>query len=671
MSLGLSKTASHQLVVQIGEWEKHSGIEWTVERLKEVKLLYLHRLEGKPYTPKQWIKLKGGIPSGPLRVLFREKKNFSKALTALASYSVYISSNVTEAQRKKFLESMESPDETGMNSRLRAVRTPLAVKPSDPPTLVEYCTSLKKRGPSEKGTCPEMDVVQMFLHGARSNAVRMVVAEHEDIFRRVAPTDIFFNVEPYPRSEIRRHTLGRISAIQEPGYKLRAVANPSRILQCALEPLKRELEPVLRSFPTDFTFDQEKALPMIQDWLKQGRTVYSVDLSDATNLFPWPLQRELLEDIFEHPEMRKLISIMDMCATGVWENTLGGNPTCQFLRGQPLGLGPSFFTFAYSHNTLLQGICERRGIEPRFCVLGDDVVIADNTLHRIYRETLRNLGCKVSPSKTFKSKRFAEFAGYSILANRLGKSYKWRMISDHSFASACTNLGKSTMSLLTKEQRKVAEFLGPLPKAFGGFGWSDGRTLDQLFDSAIGDPLIMALIHRNSEKRAVMFRNLDADLRNFITSVSSYQTDSLASRLMSGESWRQLTVPDFIDIDPSRLKAGPLFEMGTLEEGRSLPRLKGYYPVIERDGDPRPSVLAIIKSIADAMVIEPIFLTKYRKSVMKIGLRSFDSKEYEKPWNRIATVMVQEEAKSMRNLVNPPSKEVKDKREHRDKGISM
>lgn len=672
MSLGIPKTASHQLVVQIGEWEKHSGVEWTVERLKEVKLLYLHRLEGKPYTPKQWIKLKGGIPSGPLKVLFREKKNFSKALTALLSYSVYVSATVTPTQRKKFLESMESTDETGLNSRIHPVKPSVHREISRPPTLVEYCTSLKKRGPSEKGTRPEMEVEQMFLHGAMSNAVRMIVASDEDIFRRVIPTDIFFQVEPHPRSDVTKHTLGRISAIQEPGYKLRAVANPSRVLQAALEPLKRDLESVLRSFSTDFTFNQEKALPLIQGWLKQRRTVYSVDLSDATNLFPWPLQRELLQEQFTHPESRRLIEIMDQCATGPWHNTLGGDPVCHFTRGQPLGLGPSFFTFALSHNTLLQGICERRGIEPRFCVLGDDVVIADPHLHRIYRETLRNLGCKVSPSKTFKSKNFAEFAGYVILADRVGKGFKWRMISDHSFASACTNLGKSTMSLLTKEQRAVAAFLGPIPKPLGGFGWSDGRSLDQFFANSKNDALITALISRNSEVRTVMFRNLNADLLRFISNVSSFQTDSLASLLMSDESWRQLTVSDWIQIDPSLLRDGPRFAIGTLDEGRTLPQLQGYYPIVERDGDPRPSVLGILKSIADASIEQPAFMTRCSYKAADACLRDSNLFGYENVMRDAMRLQHRRAQDRMNpNSSNGPSKDGNLKKGHGEQGFSM
>lgn len=606
MSLGIPKAASHQLVVQIGHWVKHSGEEWTVERLKEVKLIYLHQLAGSTYTPKHWIKLRGGIPTGALRPLFRSKKNLSKVLTALMAYSAYVSSKVTAKQREKFLSSMQSEDETGLWSTIRRVKPVSSKPPSRPPTIVEYCTSRVKRGPSEKGTAPEMDRVQMFLHGAMSDAVRMVVARHEDIFSRVIPIDMFFNVEPHPRREIRRHTLGRISAIQEPGFKLRAVANPSRVLQSALEPLKEALKPILRSFSTDFTFDQGSAVPIVQNWLQQGREVYSVDLSDATNLFPWHLQRELLKDSFTDPEMRQLISIMDDCATGPWENSLGGEPVCRFTRGQPLGLGPSFYTFAFAHNTLLQGICDAKGIEPRFCVLGDDVVIADRNLHRIYRATLNNLGCKVSLSKTFRSKEFAEFAGYSITKDRVGKGFKWRVVSNHSFYDAVANLGKCALPMLSKKQRRVAQFLGPIPKSLGGLGWSDGRTLDQFLASPIAEPSIMAMLDRSSKKTAVVYRNLDADLQKFTSEVSRYQTASFAEELMDGRSWRQLRVPDFIDIDPHLLQAGPSFKVYDLTKAQLSgeeppPSIPGYYPVIEREGDPRPNAFSLFFGITEQL----------------------------------------------------------------------
>jgi len=228
------------------------------------------------------------------------------------------------------------------------------------------------------------------------------------------------------------------------------------------------------------------------------------------------------------------------------------------------------------------------------------------------------------------------------------------------------------MSLLTKEQRAVAAFLGPIPKPLGGFGWSDGRSLDQFFANSKNDALITALISRNSEVRTVMFRNLNADLLRFISNVSSFQTDSLASLLMSDESWRQLTVSDWIQIDPSLLRDGPRYAIGTLDEGRTLPQLKGYYPIIERDGDPRPSVLGILRSIADASVEQPAFMTKCSYKAADACMRDSNLFGYENVMRDAMRLQHRRAQDRMNpNSSNGPSKDGNLKKGHGEQGFSM
>lgn len=619
MSLGLPKAAASQVIADVGKWTTCSGSEWTVARLKEVKLIYLHKLAGTPYKPTSWIAVDSdGLPKGPMKVLFRHtsKRNLSKTLTMLNSYSAFVSSQFTEKQKEKFFSSLESDDETGMDSKLVPVLTGSQHPNTSPPTIIEYCTG-SQRGPSFTGkTTKETDVIQMFLHGAMSNPVRSIVAEYEDIFGKVIPIDVFFNIEPHEGyGDDVNHTLGTISGIQEPGYKLRAVANPSRVLQAGLEPLKRELRSMLRRFPTDHTEDQMGAIPKIQSWLDQGRKVYSVDLSDATNLFPWPLQRDLLIDCC-HDSMAPFIGIMDACATGPWKTSIRGYPeVVRFTRGQPLGLGPSFFSFAFAHNTLLQGICDKRGIEPRFCVLGDDVVIADSQLHKVYRKTLANLGCKISEAKTFKSSTMAEFAGCTILKDRFGKSFKWREISDHSFLDAARNLGKGSLSMFTSKQRRLMSILGPIPTSLGGAGWSDGRNLTDFLSSKLGEMSLQAFVAREGKEKTIIWRDLVYDCRRFLRTAMGYQTSNLTS-LMKGDSWRQLKIYDFWDIkEPVRFDTW-VYPHELVAQGLWSDKLReyGYYPIVQRVGDPRGTPLSLAEGIL-SQNSELLSAVKRRKSL--------------------------------------------------------
>ena len=83
--------------------------------------------------------------------------------------------------------------------------------------------------------------------------------------------------------------------IQEPGFKLQAVANPGRIYQAALKPLGDALYNLLPSLSWDCTHNQSKPFDVIQDQLHKGLPTFSVDLSDATSHFPLSLQMEALK----------------------------------------------------------------------------------------------------------------------------------------------------------------------------------------------------------------------------------------------------------------------------------------------------------------------------------------------------------------------------------------
>jgi len=361
--------------------------------------------------------------------------------------------------------------------------------------------------------------------------------------------------------------------------------------------------------------------------LKSRRTVYSVDLSDATNLFPWPLQRELLKDTFPQPEFQKLIEIMDFAATGPWLSRLRGYPEIvRFTRGQPLGLGPSFFTFALAHNTLLQGICEMHGIEPRFLVLGDDVVIADSKLNRIYRATLRNLGCKVSESKTIESKVLAEFAGTIVMADRAGHGYKWRQMSDYSFIEAARNLGKSSLGMMNPEQRAVTNLLAPLPKWAGGIGWSDGRKISDL-SSPIYDYAVMHMVNRE-EQTPMLYRDLVSDAVDFIHSIcyANPSGSDIVEKLFADIVVRDNKIVLSSLIRSSRLNDvdfQPMPKFIIVDQGVTPPHR--YYPVAARVGDPRPSILPLIRTIASLSgpgELEPKVVSwlKDTKRVSSVGL---------------------------------------------------
>jgi hypothetical protein len=145
--------------------------------------------------------------------------------------------------------------------------------------------------------------------------------------------------------------VGRISFIQEPGYKLRAVANPVISLQIMLEPLKQFVMNALKVIPQDYCHNQDAAILSISHYLRDDSShrLSSIDLSDATNNIPLTPQIELLETLLgpKHPQ----IELFRKVARGKWYvDSPEGETSITFNNGQPLGTGPSFGTFSLFHH---------------------------------------------------------------------------------------------------------------------------------------------------------------------------------------------------------------------------------------------------------------------------------------------------------------------------------
>jgi len=626
MSLGLTKQESSDIITQIGKWVRCNGEEWTVKRFKDLNSLYLHRIAGsKNFKPNLWLALdNNGLPKGPMKRLFRgsSRRNFSKVLTGLKIYSVFIAEEMTKDQRTKFFGSMESPVKTGLSSYPKLGMDPswfarrqegLGLRPITldsrcPPTFLEYCTS-GKRGPSgfsETGkTEYETNHMAMFLHGARSYQVRKIVGEFKDHFDSVIPVHDFFNQKPFPSNEGPAHNVGVISVIQEPGYKSRLVANPSRVIQAALEPLKEDITNALRVLPTDVTHDQFSAIKPIQNWLKEGMRVHSIDLSDATNLFPWKFQKEMLKLHFHGDRQRTMIEIMDRVSKSDWGTTLktGEFETVSFTRGQPQGLGPSFAAFAFTHNLLLAGMCHKRKLVPSktFRVLGDDVVINNDEVARAYRMTLNNLGCKVSEGKSFSSRYLAEFAGYTITPRSYGKGYKWRNVSDRSFFDFVKNLGPNSVGYLNPAQRTVAKFLLKGHKAMGGLGVNPG-PLDEF--------LIKFTTSKEVKDMVIPYRDLYQDCLTFVSNIPGPPPPTwVPVWYEEGVGRKAFDLLDFWHAP--RLKA---VQKTFLERKEETP-LKGscriedlkphQYVIRHRDGDPRQSNVAYLRRLLTEVQDDP------------------------------------------------------------------
>jgi hypothetical protein len=404
-------------------------------------------------------------------------------------YSSYISEDITEKQKRKFFSSVYGPKEI-FTEHLTMFQK-LSLKSIEAPNLYEF--PITGKVPNLKG------------HGSRKNPGYEAITD----VRRLdfVEPHILSNRDRYLKSGFHHagevthlHVedflnplpMGRIGFIQEPGYKLRAVANPHRGLQYLLHPLKVSLLLKLKSAINDCTFDQEKGVRWAQDFIRshrpQGVSLSSVDLSDATNLFPLSLQLELLRNSYsDQPWMLSLVDLFEQASKKKWVSAYGeDNLTIRWTKGQPLGLGPSFPSFALGHHLVMYHVIQRCGDlspaesfsfdrflarEHKYKILGDDIIMSSK-YESTYKSLMTELGCSVSEDKTITSDILGEFASRVITQDAIYVQNKWKNPSDYSFLALAKNLGPEAFNMLKPRQRKVVKAVAMLPEECGGLGWN-------------------------------------------------------------------------------------------------------------------------------------------------------------------------------------------------------
>lgn len=403
-------------------------------------------------------------------------------------YSTEVSTVPTEAQERKFLNSVVSPPPSDIQFEAEIIRRVSNYKrPKENRNFkaLPFERSLNStRVPLIVRTCPEQDITTWVKDNADDGFYRKAVARYPELFApQIQYTQVYTKSRP---NFDRKPRVGNISYIQEPGYKLRAVANPNRLLQSALIPLQKEIMRHLSDNPKDCTTDQYRGVEDVFSWLKAGSKVHSIDLSDATNNFPLSLQLGILRTRL-NSSWTDSINLFEFCSKGDWKLPKGD--FISWTKGQPLGLAPSFASFAYSHHMVVR-VCrdmlKQKGIveENDYRILGDDIVIKGDALAATYLKALYFLGCPVSKDKTITSDRLAEFAGKTITPHGVIETPKWKLPSDRSFISFARTLGPKSIALLRPRQRKIVKILAEVPEVIGGMGWNPkGKPLAERLNS--------------------------------------------------------------------------------------------------------------------------------------------------------------------------------------------
>lgn len=218
--------------------------------------------------------------------------------------------------------------------------------------------------------------------------------------------------------------LSRLHKIEEAAGKLRIVAIVDYWTQALLRPLHRALFDALREIPQDGTFDQEGCVTRTKRAIAKLRaaapadqpvTVYSYDLSSATDRVPLHVYQVLLQEILS-PQAATLWKHV-LTAREWWDRDFDWDPEeglqpkgawigRKYLVGQPMGAYSSWAMLAVAHHAIVQYCASLEGLEgwfEQYAVVGDDIVIYHDAVAKRYLAVVTGLGISVSMEKSIVS----------------------------------------------------------------------------------------------------------------------------------------------------------------------------------------------------------------------------------------------------------------------------
>lgn len=197
----------------------------------------------------------------------------------------------------------------------------------------------------------------------------------------------------------------KLSCFSDKECKSRTIAIFDYWSQTALKPLHDALNGILRNISTDCTFNQNHFLDILSKQV--NKTFYSFDLTNATDRMPIELQKKIIGSLIGRKKADAWARILTQ-----YPFTYKDQKDIYYKAGQPMGAYSSWPAMALTHHYVVRLAAKRALSGPftDYCLLGDDIVIANDEVARHYQEILKTLDIPISETKTHRSKELYEFA---------------------------------------------------------------------------------------------------------------------------------------------------------------------------------------------------------------------------------------------------------------------
>jgi hypothetical protein len=198
--------------------------------------------------------------------------------------------------------------------------------------------------------------------------------------------------------------LRRLVSFGDKELKVRVVAILDYFSQSSLRRLHSWIFRILKGISQDCTFDQGAFVDKFHspDWVFYS----SVDLKAATDRLPIQLMILILKGRFPDEYVDAWARIM-VRLPFVYRNKM-----ISYSVGNPMGAYTSFAMLGLSHHYIMYHCCKELGLSWRrapYFLVGDDIVIGNRDLAKLYKQVIVDLGVEFSILKTYESPHFFEF----------------------------------------------------------------------------------------------------------------------------------------------------------------------------------------------------------------------------------------------------------------------
>lgn len=388
-------------------WETRSGRLWTIHRVKTARLILTRSFSGSPLSAPFGISVnkETGLPKLIPQFLVpglkdRDPDSFRLAMTLLNVTRAWLGGTPVDLTA---IITPGKPEDENFKIHIREFLDLNKIRGYTPSWVRFHWTAkMGPNGPAMASSILESRLIPEPL----MEAIRVLggLSLHRVIGKIRNLPDNTFAALLKATGVSTGNLLRRLSVKKDREGKSRPFAMLDYYSQTSLMPLHEQLFEHLRKIPQDRTFTQADQLRVLAP---PGNKYHSLDLTAATDRFPIWLQVQVLSELIS-PKVAQAWRLM-MVDTPF---ELAGR-TYKYAAGQPMGAYSSWALFALTHHYVVFLSAKRAGVEltsETYCLLGDDIVIANDAVAEQYRLIMSELGVELSEHKSHVSEDTYEFA---------------------------------------------------------------------------------------------------------------------------------------------------------------------------------------------------------------------------------------------------------------------